>query len=174
MVMIFQGWIKIGDYLVIKIMVKTSIKKQTMKHKSAQALARKGCIIHLITKEEVMTAGQIALLRICKKHIQSGELNEASEVIDSLIEAWLHQPVTRKGAFYAIATAVGDVLREKMKPKCKLVGQDGNMFNLIAVVSQTLKKAGLRDQANEMTKKCFQASSYDEALAIMMDYIEVS
>jgi len=61
-----------------------------------------------------------------------------------------------------------------MKPECKLIGQDGNVFNLIGLASKALKRAGLKDQADEMTKKCFQASSYDDALAIIMEYVEVS
>jgi len=60
------------------------------------------------------------------------------------------------------------------KPKCKLVGQDGNVFNLIGLANRALKDAGLRDQAKEMTEKCFAAHSYDEALAILQEYVEVS
>ena len=59
------------------------------------------------------------------------------------------------------------------KPECDLVGEDGNVFNLISIASRTLKRAGLKDQAEEMSKKCFQASSYDEALQIIMSYVEV-
>jgi len=59
------------------------------------------------------------------------------------------------------------------KPKCKLVGQDGNVFNLIGLCSRALRKAGLDAEAKEMTSKCFQAKSYSEALGIMMEYVEV-
>jgi len=60
------------------------------------------------------------------------------------------------------------------KPKCKLVGKDGNVFNLIGLASRALKDAGMRDQAKEMTEKCFAAHSYDEALQIIMTYVEAS
>jgi hypothetical protein len=59
------------------------------------------------------------------------------------------------------------------KPECKLIGQDGNVFNLIGLASRTLKKAGLQEQADEMIGKCFNAESYDEALRIIMEYVEV-
>ena len=59
------------------------------------------------------------------------------------------------------------------KPICKLVGKDGNVFNLIAIVSKTLEKAGLKQQATEVTSKVMDAESYDEALRIMMEYVEV-
>jgi hypothetical protein len=33
------------------------------------------------------------------------------------------------------------------KPECKLTGEDGNVFNIIAKVSQCLRKEGMRDEA---------------------------
>jgi len=59
------------------------------------------------------------------------------------------------------------------KPRCKLIGQDGNVFNLIGLVSRVLKDAGLREQAKGMSEKCFAAHSYDEALQIIMSYVEI-
>ena len=62
------------------------------------------------------------------------------------------------------------------KPKCKLVGEDGNIFNLIGIASRTLKKNGQVMQANEMTRRIMQdgeAKSYEEALAIIMEYVDV-
>ena len=62
------------------------------------------------------------------------------------------------------------------KPKCKLVGEDGNIFNLIGIAIRTLKKNGQVMQANEMTRRITQdgeAKSYDEALAIIMEYVDV-
>lgn len=60
------------------------------------------------------------------------------------------------------------------KPKVKLVGQDGNVFNLIGICSRALKGAGQHEQAKEMSNKCFNSGSYHEALAIMMEYCDVS
>jgi len=60
------------------------------------------------------------------------------------------------------------------KPTVKLVGQDGNVFNLMSICSRALKNAGQKEKADEMYKKITtSAKSYDEALAIMMDYCEV-
>ena len=62
------------------------------------------------------------------------------------------------------------------KPKCKLIGEDGNIFNLIGIAIRTLKKNGQVMQANEMTRRITQdgeAKSYDEALAIIMEYVDV-
>jgi len=59
------------------------------------------------------------------------------------------------------------------KPKVKLSGKDGNVFNLIGICSKALKQAGQHEQAKEMTARVFKAGSYSEALGIMMDYCDV-
>jgi len=59
------------------------------------------------------------------------------------------------------------------KPTCKLIGEDGNVFNIIGRVSQALKRAGMKDKAEEFQKKAFASGSYDEVLRLCMDYVEV-
>ena len=60
-----------------------------------------------------------------------------------------------------------------MKPKCKLVGEDGNVFNIIGRVSKSLKQAGLKIEAAEFQDKAFNSDSYDEVLQLVMEYVEV-
>ena len=60
-----------------------------------------------------------------------------------------------------------------IKPRCKLIGEDGNIFNLMGIASRTLKKAGMKDKADEMVDKITKSKSYDEALAIIMEYVEI-
>lgn len=60
-----------------------------------------------------------------------------------------------------------------VKPICKLVGEDGNVFNIIGRVCKSLKRAGLVDKATEFSNKAFGASSYDEVLQLAMDYVEI-
>lgn len=60
------------------------------------------------------------------------------------------------------------------KPRCKLVGEDGNVFNLLGKVSRTLRQHKMNKEANECVDRVLHsAHSYDEALRIMMDYVEV-
>ena len=61
-----------------------------------------------------------------------------------------------------------------MKPKVKLTGQDGNIFNLMGLASRALRKSNLYDEAKEMSKKIFACGSYDEALSIISEYCEIS
>lgn len=60
----------------------------------------------------------------------------------------------------------------KKKPKAPIVGADGNVFNLIGICSQALKRAGYHDQAKEMINRVTNSHSYEDAIAIMCEYIE--
>ena len=61
------------------------------------------------------------------------------------------------------------------KPDCPLIGQDGNVFNLIGIASQTLRRAGMPEQAKEMSSRIqTETHSYDEALCIIMEYVNVT
>lgn len=61
------------------------------------------------------------------------------------------------------------------KPKCRLSGQDGNVFNLIGVAQRALRKAGMDDKAKEMYERIdAEAQNYDQALMIIGEYVEVS
>jgi hypothetical protein len=62
---------------------------------------------------------------------------------------------------------------ENQKPKCQLTGIDGNVFNIIGVVSKTLKKAGLKDKSEEFSSKAVQQESYDAVLRLCFEYVEV-
>jgi hypothetical protein len=60
-----------------------------------------------------------------------------------------------------------------VKPKCKLIGENGNIFNLMGIASRTLKEAGLKEQAGEMIERIQNSGSYYEALGIIMEYLDV-
>lgn len=59
------------------------------------------------------------------------------------------------------------------KPTCKLTGADGNVFNLIGLAGRALRRAGMFEAEKEMTDKCLASKSYDEAIQIIMSYVEV-
>lgn len=59
------------------------------------------------------------------------------------------------------------------KPKCKLTETDGNVFALAGQVSRVLKRAGKPEQAKEFMGKLLGCGGYDNALQLMMDYVDV-
>jgi hypothetical protein len=62
----------------------------------------------------------------------------------------------------------------KPRPKVQLVGQDGNVFNLLGICVRTLKRAGQYEEAKELRKRVLECGSYDMALSIMLEYVEES
>lgn len=63
---------------------------------------------------------------------------------------------------------------EKKKPDCKLIGEDGNIFNLIGIASRTLRQNGMADEAVEMRDRIRESGSYDEALCIIGEYVNIT
>ena len=63
----------------------------------------------------------------------------------------------------------------KEKPKCALIGEDGNIFNLMGIASRSLTKNGMQEEAKEMCNRITNgAKSYDEALMIIDEYVEIT
>lgn len=60
------------------------------------------------------------------------------------------------------------------KPDCPLIGQDGNIINLIGIASRTLKENGLGEQAAEMRERITASGSYGEALCIIGEYVNIT
>ncbi len=58
------------------------------------------------------------------------------------------------------------------KPKCRLVGTDGNAFAIIGNVSRALKAAGQPEKAREWQQRATSCGSYDELLALVYTYVE--
>ena len=61
------------------------------------------------------------------------------------------------------------------KPTCKLIGANGNIFNLLGIASRALTENDLISQAEEMKYRIIsgEAGSYAEALHIIMEYVEI-
>ena len=66
------------------------------------------------------------------------------------------------------------IKEEKIKPKCALIGQDGNIFNLVGIASKTLRRNGMQEESKEMSDRVFSSHSYDEALNIIGEYVEIN
>ena len=82
---------------------------------------------------------------------------------------WLSDFVSnRLGGF------IGEPSPEPEKPDCALIGQDGNVFNLVGIASRTLRRNGMAGQAKEMTDRAFASGSYHEALNIIGEYVNIT
>ena len=62
---------------------------------------------------------------------------------------------------------------KRNKPDCKLIGEDGNIFNLMARAARTLRENDLSEEAKEMRERITSSDSYDEALCIIGEYVNI-
>lgn len=64
-----------------------------------------------------------------------------------------------------------------MKPECRLIGENGNVFNLIGNVRKTLKKEALYHELEQFDTdlKILQefGGRYDDVLVLIMRYVDV-
>ena len=82
---------------------------------------------------------------------------------------WLSDHVENTlGGFAAEETA------KQKKPDCPLLNQDGNIFNLMGIASRTLRRNGMPEQAKEMTGRIYESGSYDKALGIIGEYVNIT
>lgn len=58
------------------------------------------------------------------------------------------------------------------KPKCKLLGEDGNIFAIVGRASAALRKSGLKEQSKEMQRRVLASHSYADAVSIVLEYVE--
>jgi len=56
----------------------------------------------------------------------------------------------------------------------KLSGENGNIFNLVSVASHALRSGGYPDLAKELQSGIWKCDSYDDALALIAEYVVVS
>lgn len=59
------------------------------------------------------------------------------------------------------------------KPTAKIVGENGNIFNVLGIARKALIGNGQKKEADEMKNKAFNAGGYDEALQIITEYVKV-
>lgn len=67
-----------------------------------------------------------------------------------------------------------DLSAERSKPDCALIGEDGNIFNLVGLAARTLRENGLTVEASEMTKRIYASDNYDNALGIIGEYVNIT
>jgi hypothetical protein len=67
----------------------------------------------------------------------------------------------------------GIKVESTIKPKVKLIGENGNVFNIIGKVSKALKQAGQKNKAGEFEEKALNAKSYMEVLCLVAEYVDI-
>lgn len=64
-----------------------------------------------------------------------------------------------------------------MKPPCKLIGQNGNVFNLIGITRKTLKEYDLQQELAQFDQRFHEikenGGSYDDVLNLISEFVPV-
>jgi len=64
-----------------------------------------------------------------------------------------------------------------MKPECRLIGENGNVFNLISIVRKTLKENGLYSELEQFDAELKdlqeKGGRYDDVMVLFMKYVDV-
>lgn len=81
---------------------------------------------------------------------------------------WLTDFVNNKLGGYV------ESLDEVEKPDCPLIGQDGNIFNLLGIASNTLKRNGQSENAKKMSERVMSSGDYNQALSIIGEYVNIT
>lgn len=112
------------------------------------------CLLFKFTDDVKLHMGKLAMWRLKTHGAFSGSW--LSDFVDNNLGGFAKDPV------------------EKVKPNCPLIGQNGNIFNLLGIASHTLKKSGMIDEAKEMSARVMSSGSYSEALGIIGEYVNVT
>jgi len=64
-----------------------------------------------------------------------------------------------------------------MKPPCKLIGENGNVFNLLGITRKTLKEHGLFQELEQFDREFEKikesGGTYNDVLVLFMKFVEV-
>ena len=141
------------------ILTEEGILKDGFSFEEAYTFKNEGltCLVFPLEDGAKIDMGKLAMWRIGTHHTFGG--------------TWLSDYVeNRLGGFARDQPAQ----QSNGKPDCPLIGQDGNIFNLMGIASNTLKELGLHDQAQEMCSRVTQCQGYDAALAVIGDYVNIT
>lgn len=65
-------------------------------------------------------------------------------------------------------------IRSKTGITVKLIGENGNIFNLVGKTLKQMRQNGIdQETMDEFENKVYASKSYDEALLVIQDYVEV-
>lgn len=113
------------------------------------------CILYPFDDELDLNMGKLAMWRI--------------RTCDNFGGVWLSDFVSNKLGGY-----LSEGQQTRVKPDCPLIGQDGNIFSLMAIASRTLAENGMAAEAVEMRGRIQGSDSYYKALDIIGEYVNIT
>lgn len=113
------------------------------------------CLLFPFSEDTKLDMGKLAIWRLT--------------TYESLGGTWLSDYVPNQlGGF------ISENEIERGKPDCPLIGEDGNIFNLIGIAARTLRNNDMKAEAKEMSSRVMSAGSYEDALQIIGEYVNIT
>jgi len=138
----------------------------------------------MLTKSDILLDGTKFKAENCLKFEKEGRTNllfpfsEDVKLNMGKLAMWRLQTHSEFGGKWLsdyVDNQLGDFISEgKQKPDCKLIGEDGNIFNLMGIAARTLRQNGMPQEAVEMRERIRASGSYDEALCIIGEYVNIT
>lgn len=151
------GWGSIQDF---------ELEVRALENLKSSAGCNVPVVLYSITAEDEMELDSFFDLEVYRKGEVNVILTDVNDMVAPYSADYYRERI--KGLVYIMKD--GNV----KKPTSALVGANGNIYNLIGIASQTLKRVGQRELAEEMQIRIYtEASNYDEAIQILMEYVEV-
>ncbi|MDO4563693.1 MAG: hypothetical protein Q4C12_07650 [Clostridia bacterium] len=110
------------------------------------------CLLFEFEKDMKMDMGRFAIWRL--------------QTHDNFGGTWLSDYVPNKLGGFAEEVKI-------KKPDCPLIGEDGNIFNLMGLAAKTLKRNSMPEEAKQMQSRVMSCGSYPEALNIIGEYVNI-
>ena len=63
---------------------------------------------------------------------------------------------------------------EGLRPEAQVIGENGNAFNLIAIVQKALKNVDMTGKSDELSMTYFRCESYEELLQLLAEYADLT
>jgi hypothetical protein len=99
-------------------------------------------------------------------------VNKESEMNDLKRFGW-QEPEEIKVATPEEAAAMKRVIEASAKPRLRLVGADGNAFNLLGLAQRAARKAGWSEEQWKAVRDHATAGDYDHLLAVLQEEFDV-
>ena len=144
-----------------EILTNEGILKKGAKFEAAYTFRHDGltCLLFPFKQDMELDMGKLAVWRLASYSTFGGTW--LSDYVPNRLDGFV-QEQERKA------------VPEHVKPDCPLIGEDGNIFRLMGIASETLRENGMQEQAEEMRNRIFQCQSYDSALSIIGDYVNIT
>lgn len=126
------------------------------------------CLLFPFSDDVKLNVGKLAIWRLSTFGNFAGTW--LSDYVPNQLGGFIHESTAEEEQ-----AASAQAVPRREKPDCELIGQDGNIFNLMGIASRTLRENGMGAEAREMSERIqSQAGSYSDALNIIGEYVNIT